>query len=300
MKNFLSEEFFDRLELLSLNFKSSLMGIFGGTHRIKSYGQTVEFADFREYVLGDDIRKVDWNLFGRFKKYFIKLFTDERRMNVRIFLDCSRSMGVVREKAEYAISVAAAFGYIAVRNMDKVSFYLINEDKCQNPFGYLVGKNTFFSVIENLASVKFEGDAKISDAILSMPSLEGSDGISVIISDFFTDNDWKNAVNYLTFKNHQVLLVQTLLPDEIRPSYSGRTELINSETEHLVDGRHLKLRIGRQMISAYSQAMEEYLDEIKHFSLKLGIDFLTVSTGVSIEDMLFKKLLDIGLYRRVM
>ena len=299
MKNFLNDEFFDRLEVLSLNFKSSLMGMFGGKHKIKSYGQTIEFADFREYNLGDDIRKIDWNLFARFGKYFIKLFTDERRMHIRIFLDCSRSMGAVREKAEYAISVAAAFGYLAVRNMDKVSFYLINEDKCENPFGYLVGKNAYFSVIENLAQIKFDGDAKISDAILSMSSIGGNDGISVIISDFFTDNDWQKAVNYLTFKNHQVLLVQTLLPDEIRPSFSGRSELIDSETEHLVDGRHLRLRISRQMISAYSQAMDEYLEEIKAFTRKLGIDFLTVSTGVPIEDMLFKRLLDIGLFRRV-
>ena len=183
--------------------------------------------------------------------------------------------------------------------MDKVSFYLINEDKCQNPFGFLVGKNAFFSVIENLAGVKFEGDAKISDAILSMPAISGNDGMSVIISDFFTENDWQKAVNYLTFKNHQVLLVQTLLPDELRPSFNGRTELIDSETEHLVDGRHLRLRIGRQMISAYNQAMDEYLEEIKTFSMKLGIDFITVSTGVPIEDMLFKRLLDIGLYGRL-
>lgn len=300
MKNFLNDDFFDRLEVLSLNFKSSLMGIFGGKHKIKSYGQTIEFADFREYNLGDDIRKIDWNLYGRFEKYFIKLFTDERRMHIRIFLDCSRSMGAVREKAEYAISVAAAFGYLAVRNMDKVSFYLINEDKCENPFGYLVGKNAFFSVIENLAKVKFDGDAKISDAILSLSSLGGNDGISVVISDFFTDNDWQKAVNYLTFKNHQVLLVQTLLPDELHPSFSGRSELIDSETEHLADGRHLRLRIGRQMIAAYAQAMEEYLNEIKAFSRKIGIDFLTVSTGVPIEDMLFKRLLDVGLFRRVM
>ncbi len=299
MKNFLNDEFFDRLESLSLNFRLSLMGIFGGTHRIKSYGQTVEFADFREYVLGDDIRKVDWNLYGRFKKHFIKLFTDERRMNVRIFLDCSRSMGVVRSKAEYAIGVAAAFGYLAVRKMDKVSFYLIREDKCENPFGYIVGKNAFFSVIENLASIRFEGDAKISEAILSMPSLGGNDGLSIIISDFFTENDWQKAVNYLNYKKHQILLLQTLMPEEIRPTYTGRSELIDSETEQMIDGRHLKLRIGRQLLSAYSQAMDEYLEEIRSFSVKLGIDFISVSTGVPIEKMLFGQLFDIGLYGRL-
>ena len=130
MKGFLNDAFFNRLEFLSLQFKSSLSGLSGGLHRIKTYGQTVEFADYREYIIGDDLRKIDWNLYGRFKKYFIKLFTDEQRMHVRIFLDCSRSMGVIKEKAEYALSLAAAFGFLGVQNMDKVTFYLIKENGC--------------------------------------------------------------------------------------------------------------------------------------------------------------------------
>ena len=86
---YLNDRFFSRLETLSLNLKSNLTGYFGGKHLVNTYGQTVEFADFREYQLGDDIRRIDWNLYSRFEKYFLKLFTDERQMQVQIFIDVS-------------------------------------------------------------------------------------------------------------------------------------------------------------------------------------------------------------------
>ena len=83
----LNDAFFSRLETMSLNLRSNLSGYFGGKHLVSTYGQTVEFADFREYQLGDDIRRIDWNLYSRFEKFFLRLFTDERQMNVQVFLD---------------------------------------------------------------------------------------------------------------------------------------------------------------------------------------------------------------------
>ena len=296
-EGFLSDEFFDRLEVLSLNFRANLSGVSGGSHKIKANGQTIEFADNREYNLGDDIRKIDWNLYARFEKYFIKLFTDERRMHIRIFIDCSRSMGVIRSKAEYALSVAAAFGFLSVKNLDKVTFYFIKDDTCYNPFGDIIGKNDFFTVVGKLKDVEFGGDAKISDAVLKMPYVSSNDGLTILISDFFTDNDWKEAVNFFNYKRHQILLIQTLTPDEIKPTYSGRNELIDSETETTENGRHLKMRISRQMIAAYSQAMDEYINEITSFTRKVGADFMTVSTGKPVEDVLFKELFKVGLNR---
>ena len=91
MKNpYLNSEFFSRLETSALNLRSSLAGFFGGKHLVKTYGQTVEFADYREYMLGDDIRRIDWNLYSRFEKYFLKLFTDERQMHTLFAVLCNQ------------------------------------------------------------------------------------------------------------------------------------------------------------------------------------------------------------------
>ena len=120
---YINDEFFRRLETCALNLRSDLNGFFGGKHLVKTYGQTVEFADYREYMLGDDIRRIDWNLYSRFEKYFLKLFTDERQMHTQIYLDCSASMGRTNpQKADYAAAFAAALGFLSVHNMDKLSY----------------------------------------------------------------------------------------------------------------------------------------------------------------------------------
>ena len=127
-KNYLNAEFFAKLDNLLLNLRTSLSGYIGGQHQIKKYGQSIEFADYKNYELGDDIRKIDWNLYARLGKYFLKLNTDERQMHVQIFLDCSSSMGLLVTKKDYALSISLALGYLALNNGDKVTFYLLKGD----------------------------------------------------------------------------------------------------------------------------------------------------------------------------
>ena len=297
MKNsYINDGFFSRLETLALNLKADLRGFFGGKHLVRTYGQTVEFADYREYMLGDDIRRIDWNLYSRFEKFFLKLFTDERQMHVQIFLDCSASVGKEDpRKGEYAVAVAAALGFLSVHNMDKVSFNLIKGDKAENPYGTIVGKTSFFRAISELENVKFEGDADLEKAITSCPNTGSSDGLTVIISDFFTKTDWKKAVDYLTYKKRQVLLVQLMTPDELEPVYDGRLNLIDAEAEDLTDSRNMKLRITRSLQIAYQEALKDFKADLKSFCVSRGAEFIAIDTDKSIEKMLFGELLKVGI-----
>lgn len=293
---YLNDEFFSRLETLALNLRADLNGYFGGKHFVRSYGQTVEFADYREYQLGDDIRRIDWNLFSRFEKYFIRLFTDERQMDVQIFLDCSASMGKEnRAKAEYAVSVAAALGFLSVHNMDKVSFKLIKEDAVDDPFGTIIGKNSFFRAISLLENLNFSDDADISQAVSSCANTGANNGLSVIISDFLTRKDWKKAVDYLTYKKRQVLAIQLLSPEEEEPTYSGRVSLIDVESGDLADPRNMKLRITRSLQLAYQEALKDMKADIKSFCASRGADFISVTTDKPVERMLFGELLKAGI-----
>ncbi|MFQ7030392.1 MAG: DUF58 domain-containing protein [Christensenellales bacterium] len=293
---YLNDEFFSRLETLALNLRADLNGYFGGKHFVRSYGQTVEFADYREYQLGDDIRRIDWNLFSRFEKYFIRLFTDERQMDVQIFLDCSASMGKEnRAKAEYAVSVAAALGFLSVHNMDKVSFKLIKEDAVDDPFGTIIGKNSFFRAISLLENLDFSDDADISQAVSSCANTGANNGLSVIISDFLTRKDWKKAVDYLTYKKRQVLAIQLLSPEEEEPTYSGRVSLIDVESGDLADPRNMKLRITRSLQLAYQEALKDMKADIKSFCASRGADFISVTTDKPVERMLFGELLKAGI-----
>lgn len=293
---YLNDEFFSRLETLALNLRADLNGYFGGKHFVRSYGQTVEFADYREYQLGDDIRRIDWNLFSRFEKYFIRLFTDERQMDVQIFLDCSASMGKEnRTKAEYAVSVAAALGFLSVHNMDKLSFKLIKEDAVEDPFGTIIGKNSFFRAISLLENLNFSDDADISQAVSSCANTGSNNGLSVIISDFLTRKDWKKAVDYLTYKKRQVLAIQLLSPEEEEPTYSGRVSLIDVESGDLADPRNMKLRITRSLQLAYQEALKDMKADIKSFCASRGADFISVTTDKPVERMLFGELLKAGI-----
>ena len=293
---YLNDEFFSRLETLALNLRADLNGYFGGKHFVRSYGQTVEFADYREYQLGDDIRRIDWNLFSRFEKYFIRLFTDERQMDVQIFLDCSASMGKEnRTKAEYAVSVAAALGFLSVHNMDKVSFKLIKEDAVEDPFGTIIGKNSFFRAISLLENLNFSDDADISQAVSSCANTGSNNGLSVIISDFLTRKDWKKAVDYLTYKKRQVLAIQLLSHEEEEPTYSGRVSLIDVESGDLADPRNMKLRITRSLQLAYQEALKDMKADIKSFCASRGADFISVTTDKPVERMLFGELLKAGI-----
>lgn len=293
--SYLNDEFFARLETLALNLRTDLTGYFGGKHLVRTYGQTVEFSDFREYQLGDDIRRIDWNLYSRFEKYFIKLFTDERQMHVQIYLDCSGSMGKTnKEKGKYSVGVAAALGFLAVHNMDKLSIKLIKGDKADDPYGMIVGKTTFFKTIGEMENVEFEGESDIAKAVMSGGGGNG-DGLTVIISDFFTDSDWRKAVDYLCYKKRQVLMIQVLTPEEIEPLYDGRVNLIDAESVDVEDDRNMKLRITRGMQQAYAEALADYRAELRTFCNSRGADFVSVSTDKAIERMLFGELFKVGI-----
>lgn len=294
-RSYLNDEFFSRLETLALNLRADLAGYFGGKHLVKTYGQTVEFADFREYMLGDDIRRIDWNLYSRFEKFYIKLFSDERQMRVSIFLDCSASMGQDNpNKSAYAVGVAAALGFLAVHNTDKVSFKLMKGDVSDDPFGTIVGKKTFFNAVGSLENLEFGGETDLCSAITSS-DVGTNDGLSVIISDFFTDSDWKKAVDYLIYKKQQVLLVQVLTPEEIEPAYMGRVHLMDSEALDFADERNLKVRITGGLQAAYDEALKNLIDDARSFCHKRGAEFITVRTDVPIEKMLFKELFKVGI-----
>ena len=280
---------------MSLNLKSSLAGYFGGKHLVRTYGQTVEFADFREYQLGDDIRRIDWNMFSRFEKYFLRLYTDERQMQVQIFLDCSASMGADDpKKAAYAVAATAAFGFLAVQNMDKLSINFLTSDRAENPFGTIVGKNSFFRAMGELEDPKFDGDADLERGIKNCRDTGENNGLSVIISDFFTDSNWKNAVDYLLYKKRQVLLVQLMTPEEESPSYEGRVHLLDSEAGDASDARNMKLRITRSMQTAYDEALRDFKEDIASFCKRRGAGYLCVNTGELIERVLFGELLKVG------
>ncbi len=275
-----------------------MQGYFGGAHRTKLYGNTVEFADFREYVPGDDIRRIDWNLYSRFEKHFIKLFVDERQMHTRIYLDGSASMrGAGSAKLTYALRVMAALGYLSVRSMDKVSFGLMVGGEMEDLCGLVAGMNAYYNAIDCLERVTCHGETDLRAAIADCRDVGYDDGLTVIISDFFTNSDWRAAVDYLLYRHRQVMLIQVLSPEEAMPTYNGRVFLRDCESADAEDHRNLKIRMNAATAKAYRMALDDYIGEMRGFCNARGVDFITAVTNEPVEKLIFERLYESGVIK---
>jgi uncharacterized protein (DUF58 family) len=217
-------------------------------------------------------------------------------MQIQIFIDCSASMGKdMPEKAAYTMATAGALGFLSVESMDKVNFNLMKGNKSENPFGTIVGKNAFFRAIGALEEQEFDGDVDIEACVKSCMETGTKNGLTVIISDFLTDSNWKKAVEYLCYKKRQVLLMQILTPDELDPAYDGRVHLIDTESYDLTDDRNMKMRITKSMLQAYQEALTDMKADMKAFCSKHGVDYVSISTADPIERVLFNELLKAGI-----
>lgn len=289
-RRILDGDFLDRLDAATLLLKTPMTGFFGGSRRARSYGNTVEFADFREYFPGDDIRRIDWNVYARFEKYFIKLFTDERQMHNQIYIDCSASMACGKpEKAEAALRVAAAFGYLSVASMDRVSYKLMSGDVAKDIGIKITNKDTFYRAAQALETTDFEGEVDLEKAVVNVEAPGHDDGLTIIISDFMTESNWKKAIDFLLYHRREVMLIQVLSPDELYPDFDGRVHMMDSEAIEITDGRNMRVAITKKMVEAYQKAFDEYEKEIIDFCAARNVTFFTVSSDDPIEKVIFGK-----------
>ena len=289
----INEEFLQQVETLQMLIKNNVAGLFGGNHKSKTYGSSCEFADYREYTAGDDVMKIDWNAFARFDKLYLKLFLDERQMHTRIYIDGSRSMAYGgSKKAEQAIKLAATFAYLSVCEMDKVSIYLIRNKELIEVIGGMVGKEAYTSSIHKLNEITFDGDCCISDCIV--PSKVGyGDGLSLILSDFLTDDDYETAIDLLAGKKRDAFCVQILSREEIEPTVRGKVHFFDSENAN----KFYRKNIDRDIARAYARALEYSIDRIRNYCNARGAQYMQVRAGESLNKIFLEKLVDMGVLK---
>ena len=289
-KMVINEAFLSELESLQTLLKNNVVGMFGGNRRSKNFGSSCEFADYRDYAPGDDITKIDWNVYARFDKLYEKLYFDERQMHTRIYIDASRSMdhGADAEKAEQAIKLAAAFAYLSVCEMDKVSVYAIHGEKLEEVISGMVGKDSYLGYIDKLNDITFGANAKISEAIVPSPVGRG-DGLSVIISDFLTDEDFERAIDRLCEQKRDVLCLQVLSREEINPQIRGKMHLFDAENA----APDFRKKIDKDIIRAYKDALQFVVNRIRNVCESRGAQYLFVPAHTDVADVFFGNLVDL-------
>jgi uncharacterized protein (DUF58 family) len=298
----LTPELLRRLEQFQLLAARRAKSSAKGERRSRARGQSVEFADYRPYVHGDDFRYLDWNLYGRLERLFLKLYEEERELPVRIFLDASESMtfGEPR-KFDFARQVAAAIGYVALAGFDRVSVIpfpppseTVAEQSSNNRTLELAargalrsvrGKKSSLQFFQNLSLLTAGGTANLNEA-LRRGALEARQaGVAVVLSDFLDPSGYELGLNALIGRGFQVDIVQILAPEELSPSSYGDLRLVDSET-----GAMQEVTFGRYRMKAYHQTVQNYIQRLREFCQKRGISFFTVSSNTQLEELLLKQL----------
>jgi uncharacterized protein (DUF58 family) len=293
----LTSELLRRLEQFELLATRRAKSSSRGERRSRARGQSVEFADYRSYVHGDDFRHLDWNLFGRLDRLFLKLYEEERELPVRIFLDASESMtfGEPR-KFDFARQVAAAIGYVALCGFDRVTVVPFplppqngdtppSEVAARAGLRAVRGKKSALQFLRNLSQVTAGGAADLN-AALRRGALEARQaGLAVVLSDFLDPAGYEAGLTALLGRGFQVNLVQVLSPEELTPSTYGDLKLVDAET-----GAMQEVTFGRYRLKAYQHSVQNYIQRLREFAQARGMNFFLAMSNTSLEDLLLKQL----------
>jgi hypothetical protein len=255
----------------------------------------VEFADHRNYVLGDDLRYLDWNLFGRLDRLFLKLYEEERELPVRIFLDASESMNFgAPTKFDFARQIAAAIGYVAVCGFDRVSVNVFpdtatttgnSELAYRNALRSVRGKKSAMQYFRNLSALTASGIADFNGALKRGAMEARQAGVAIVLSDFLDPAGYEPGLNALIGRGFQINAVQILSPEELTPTAFGDLRLVDSES-----GAETEVTFGKYRLSAYQKSVTNYIQRLSEFAKGRGIRFFSVSSATDLGELLLKQL----------
>jgi uncharacterized protein (DUF58 family) len=292
----LSPEFIQQLERLSATAKRPFPGRMKGEKRSPKRGSSVEFADYREYIPGDDLRYVDWKAYARLERLFLKLFVEEEDLSVHLLVDASQSMEFPPRaegratKFDYAQKVAAALGYVGLIRYDRVGIAGFSQALGRR-VPVLRGRNSvpqFFGYLEEMLP---GGKTDFTSALRNYAARHSLPGICVVLSDFF-DPNWEKGVRALVAARFQVVLLQILDPQEVEPSLIGDLRLVDAET-----GEAREVSISPAILTSYKEALQKFCGELSEVSTRFGMDYIRITTDTPIEDLLLKTLRNSGLLR---
>src|SRR5437868_3178075 len=291
-KPLLDPQFLARLEQLELVSRKIFLGRMKGERRSKKKGQSVEFADYRNYVVGDDLRHLDWNLFARLEKLFIRLFMEEEDLHVYILIDNSLSMDFGKPtKLHYAKQVAAALGFIGLVNLDRVVLEAFN-DKLTQSLPAVRGRRSVWRLMDFLQKLEPAGPSDLKKALRTFSLKCSGKGIVVLLSDFMDKQGCEDALRYLIARQMDIYAIQILSQEEIEPELVGDLQLTDIEDQDVAD-----VTVSGPLLKRYKQNLAAYRAALYEFCARRGVAYLFTSNQVPFERLIFSFLRQRGLVK---
>ncbi len=280
----------DRLDVVS---RKIFTGKIRGERRSRRRGQSVEFADFRNYSHGDDLRFVDWNIYARLDRLFLKMFLEEEDLSMVIAIDLSLSMDQGDpNKFDYARRLAMALGYIGLVNNNRVSLFGFGSERVERMTG-MRGRRRTRELGRWLLDRTADGEAGFTEGMRAIALGGQGRGVLLVISDFLFRDGYEKGLNYVAGRGFDVFALQILSPQEMDPArhgLSGDLRLIDSET-----AAETEITASTAVLDQYRQSLEKYVAELRDFSVRRSITHQVVETSLDLDTLLLEYLRRRGL-----
>lgn len=287
----LSPALLARLERLELVSRKVFRGRMKGERVSKRKGQSVEFADFRNYVPGDDLRLIDWNLYARLDQLFLKLFQEEEDLHFYAMIDASESMNFGDPtKLRVAKQLAAALGYVGLCRADRVSIAALGPAGHRAPV--LRGRASLWKMLQYLDSLDSGHNISLHDGVKDFSMRNSGTGIAVLISDLMDKQGYETALRMLIGRRMDVFVMHVLSPEEIDPPLRGDRKLIDIE-----DGDNAEVTINAYVLEKYKETVQAFIASVKSFCSRRSIVYLPVRTDTPVDRIVTRYLRERGIVR---
>ncbi len=288
----LSNEFIAKLEQLELVSRKVFVGRLKGERRSKRRGQSVEFADYRNYVVGDDLRFLDWNIYGRLDRLFIKLFLEEEDLHFYLLVDSSVSMDFGDPtKLFYAKQVAAALAFIGLINHDRVVVETFN-DRLDARIGPVRGRTQFWRVMDFLTNLEPAGGSRLAESAKNFAIKNTGKGIVVVLSDFMDKAGYEEALRYLVARNMDIYAIQILSQEEVAPELAGDLRLVDAEDDDIAD-----ITVSAPLLKRYKQNLDAFCGGLKDWCSRRAITYVFTTNQRPFDQLVLSYLRQRGLVR---
>jgi uncharacterized protein (DUF58 family) len=289
----LEKDFLKRLEHLEIAARKVRRGVRRGERISRRRGSSVEFADHRPYVIGDDLRFLDWSIFGRLDRLMVKLFHDEEDLTVHLLLDTSNSMAFGEpSKLLYGARVAAAIGYVALAGQCRVRPALLRASgKLESP-GYLRGMHSAERLLGAFAAAEPGGANSLREGLRRFAAEVRPKGVVVLVSDLMDRDGVDEALSALARNQGDHFALQVLDPFEVDPGLDGEFRLVDSE-----DGAVAEVSATAEVREAYGRRLDAYLAAVDLACRRRGVRRMLATTDLPFEKLVLEALRARGLLR---
>ena len=271
----------DRLGRLRINATRRFTNRARGEHLAAKGGTSTEFCDYRDYAPGDDMRFVDWNIFSRLNRPYVKQFHHEEEMHVVILIDASNSM-LFEEKFALARRLAAGFAVLGLRNQEKVSVYALRTAGVPPRLAPCTGRASQAKTFAFIESIEGGGDAPIERGLEDFLRQHTGRGVVIVLSDFLTSGDLRRAFSLLHGSGLEIFAVQILGPGEIDPEVTGDLRFFDSET-----AAHLDITAAGDLLAIYQEYRAAHRQMLETLTQQRSGRFLSISAAEPFERVFF-------------